>query len=174
MALALVQTSTRDANHARFQQRLRDSEAARWVAGPWWSCRGWVVELSPMSFSPNPDDWQQHIDNGDMYVWRPATPDQRHRVEVKHLTRNFTCADDWGYPDVILCAKHSYDRADPKPWGYMLFSGNLKHMALIRGSSHAQWRADTTSDRDYQDRVQRTYFAPFGCVKFQRYELKYG
>jgi hypothetical protein len=101
----------------------------------------------------------KHVDNGDLYI--------NMRVEVKTLGITFTNRADWKFGDkFIVCAKHSFDNAKPKPYAYIIQSADLKHIAVVNSSTCKQWYTEARKDSRYEDVTQDFYLCPIDLVKF--------
>lgn len=146
-------------NHQQFLQHLRDSEAARWRVARWLTNRGYAVQLQGMSEAPTHDQWKDHADVGDIQVTM--------RVEVKRLTCTFTSRENWPYgEDFIVCAAHSFNRAQPKPYAYVILNQAMTHAAFVMTTNWRKWRVEERQDRRYSDVSQRYYLAPIESVVF--------
>jgi hypothetical protein len=101
----------------------------------------------------------KHVDNGDLYI--------NMRVEVKTLGITFTNRADWKFGDkFIVCAKHSFDNAKPKPYAYIIQSADLKHIAVVHSATCKQWYSEARKDSRYEDVTQDFYLCPIDLVKF--------
>jgi len=146
---------------ARFHRHLDDSHSAVWQVGKWLLDRGYRVTISPHTKCRTHSEWKEHADDGDLYI------DQR--VEVKHLSCDFTCREDWPFgADFMVCAKHAYDRAVPKPHVFLILNRDRTHVAIVESRSASAWTVEKRRDKRYDDVEQLFYFAPLGCVKFMK------
>ncbi len=149
-----------DAIHDKFLERLRGSEEAVQLAARWLKSLGQGVIRSPASEAPSHFDWKKHSDSGDLYVLQ--------RVEVKHLTRKFTCAEDYPFKRMFVCAKGSFDRAWPKPHMHIIFSSDLRAAAIIRTTTKPQWTVVTKRDERFEEKdiFADFYTAPLSAFLF--------
>lgn len=147
-------------NHTRFLTHLSESDAGVWLAARWLHSIGYNVKVNCASKAAKHEDWKKHTDNGDLEISQ--------RVEVKNLSIDFTCRNDWPYGDnFIVCAKHAWDNAVPKPFGFIYLSKSQSHAAVLKGDTSGQWIVSTRKDSRYQgDYSQEFYFAPLELVKF--------
>lgn len=149
-------------NHELFLETLQISEEGRWRIARWLSGRGYSVVLTPLRYAPTREQAPQHADNGDLYVSM--------RVEAKQLSCDFTARRDWPFGEnFIVCSKNSYDKAQPKPYAYLLLSKSGTHVACVFNSSFPRWRVDTRLDSRFGER-QAFYFAPLDAVSFTALE----
>jgi len=146
-------------NHTRFLQHLEESQGAVWRVASWLNGRGHTTTLSPSSSAPTHGEWKKHADVGDLFIHL--------RVEVKHLSAKFSCREDWPFrSNFIVCAKHAWDRAEPKPYAFIFLSSDSKSLAVVMGSSSDQWRVEERTDSRYKDVSQSFYLTPMRCVQF--------
>jgi hypothetical protein len=146
-------------NHQLFLQHLRDSEKARWLVALWLVNRGHAVEIQPMREAPTPAEWREYADLGDLHITM--------RVETKQLSREFTCRADWPFgEDFIVCGKNSFDRAQPKPYAYVILNRAGTHAAFVLASGWRKWRAEKRKDSRYNNVEQDCYLAPIESVVF--------
>lgn len=136
-------------NHARFQRHLANSRPAVRLVCEWLMARGVRATVMPNSVAPEHADWKAHRDRGDIM----ATV----RVEVKHLGCTFTCREDWPYPDFIVCAKHAFDQARPKPWAFIYVAQQQTHLAFLPAQTWGRWWVEARTDRRYDEYTQDFY-----------------
>ena len=134
-----------------FDRRLARSHLALWVAASWAWDNGQNVRI-PSTPPGVPDD-------GDLFV--QASPGSRwQRLEVKHIRRDWTCRQDFPFPKVLICARHSWDRANPKPAEYVLFNHRMTHVIRVKRNTRPLWWVDEVADRKRDDGHQECY-----CIK---------
>ena len=149
------------------EQFLRDLEASKGpveLIASWFRSLGKEVIVPELSKAPDKEQWKDYIDHGDLYV-------DGHRVEVKGLSCNWTCAADWPFKDFLVCAKHSYDLADPKPHGYIYLNKAMTHIATVKSETYSKWGYRSVFDWRF-DQTQVTYCIDPGWVKFAKLEIK--
>lgn len=121
------------------------------------------MRIPPTSYAKNYQDRLNHQDKGDLYV----TFQKEERVEVKGLSRQFTCKDDWPMGNIaIVCAKHSFDHANPKPFFYILLSADKVHAMFIRSDTKEHWEEKEYTDKRYESMRQVFYVCPIQYIKF--------
>jgi len=123
----------------------------------WFVRKGYTVRIPAMRIAPSHDEWEDFADDGDLMVER--------RIEVKHRDVDFTDAGTFPFPDVIVCAKHAWDRADPKPYAIVSLNRAMTHAAIIKGASAAYWRVQTLEDKRYCEK-QDFLICPMRYVTF--------
>jgi len=146
-------------NHELFKGHLSESRGGVLAVAEWLRSRGTHVMLSPSSVAKSYDKRMEAVDGGDIYMML--------RAEVKHIkSKEFTCAEDWPFPDFIVCAKHAWDNATPKPFGIFYLNKSGTHIAFLSGDTSQHWTVAKRKDSRYQDYAQEFYFAPLKYVKF--------
>lgn len=146
-------------NHEKFLEHLDASEEPVWLIARWLSGRGYSVQVPAASRANKREDWKDHVDSGDLYISQ--------RVEVKQLSVNFTSRSDWPYrDDFIVCAKHAYDNATPKPYTYIIVSADSSHAAAVMCLDSGKWYTGIREDSRYKGVKQEFYFAPLDTVRF--------
>lgn len=146
-------------NDARFLRHLADSDDAVWRVAHWLQARGHSVTVPPMSVRRTYAERMQHVDNGDLYI--------NQRIEVKRRGFNFTGRHDFPFPDFIVCARHSFDNAVPKPFAYVIVSADYKTAGIaLCEATQKYWTTDTLRDHRYDNVAQALYFCPLEHVKF--------
>jgi hypothetical protein len=111
--------------------------------------------------APTREEWASHADDGDLYVngWR---------IEVKKLSATFTCAEDWPFgAKFIVCAKHAWENANPKPTGFIYLSANASHIAIVYGAHCHNWRVEKRKDSRYIGETQDFLFSPIEDVDWR-------
>ncbi len=156
-----------ESTHPAFLRGLKDSQQAVWVMASWLSEQGFSVRI-PHGVVPTPThaDWRDYSDQGDLELGL--------RIEVKRLTCEFTCADDWPFPSVdaasknfIVCSRHSWDMANPRPSRFYYLNRAMTHAAIIRpASSSERWRVETIKAGNHGDKLEEFYVCDVSCASF--------
>lgn len=149
----------KDRDHNRFVDHLNQSRHGVWLVADWLNRRGMDVTITANSVSKGYEDRMDHVDSGDLYI--------NQRVEVKSLSAEFTSKNDWPFgKELIVCAKHSYDNATPKPYMYMLLSKDKTHAIIIMGRNHKKWTVKRYKDKRYENMEQDFYISSVDDVDF--------
>jgi hypothetical protein len=149
-----------DTNHSLFLKFLDESHAAVWRVAGWLKERGFPVVVMPITKAKTRSEWQDHSDSGDLYI--------QQRVEVKRLTANFTGQHDWPFGDkFIVCSRHSFDRAKPKPYAYVILNSDMTHAAIVKTDTRDKWTVSTRTDSRFVDHTQEFYFCPLDNIKWE-------
>jgi len=148
-------------DHQRFKKHLEDSKDGVWQVARWLTELGYPTQVNPTTVTPSYEERLNFVDGGDIYISQ--------RIEVKALSASFTCADDWVFGDkFIVCAKHSFDNAKPKPFMYVYLNKERTHVAIVKSDTRSQWYVEQRKDARYDEMTQDFYFAPMTCVKFTK------
>jgi hypothetical protein len=151
--------TAKDRDHSRFVDHLNQSRHGVWLVADWLNRRGMDVTVTANSVSKGYEDRMDHVDSGDLYI--------NQRVEVKSLSAEFTGKDNWPFgKELIVCAKHSYDNATPKPYMYMLLSKDKTHAIIIMGRNHKKWTVKKYKDKRYENMEQDFYISSVDDVDF--------
>lgn len=158
--------NVKERDHQRFVKHLNDSRYGVWLVADWLNENyKFDVKITANTVSNGYDDRMEHVDRGDLYISKPDKEEMR--VEVKSLSAEFTCKEDWPFgKQLIVCAKHSYDNSEPKPYMYVLLSNAKTHAIIIKGSDHDKWTVKTYPDKRYENMVQNFYISSVEDVKF--------
>jgi hypothetical protein len=159
LASSSLATPTCSANHQKFLSHLESSSQAVWSVAEMLNHRGYNVTIPTATRAEAHGDWKMHADSGDLFI--------NQRVEVKQLTVEFTSADDWPFGrKFIVCAKHAFDRATPKPYSFVILSSSGRHAAVVFATDSRTWTVETRTDRRYDNVSQEFYFSPMDRVCF--------
>jgi hypothetical protein len=147
-------------NHQRFLNHLDGSAGGVWAVAQWLASRGHAVRVNPNTRAPHRADWREHVDAGDLEISL--------RIEVKHLRYHFTCAEDWPFGNFfIVCAKHQWDKARPRPYAYVSLNPEGTHAAIVRGDTFRDWKVEFRRDHRYEGgETQAKYVTALTNVKF--------
>lgn len=155
--------SSEERDNRKVVQHVRQSQDDVWRVARWLNSKGYEVRIPPTTYAKNYEDRLNHQDQGDLYV----KFQKEERVEVKGLSAQFTSKDDWPMGDrAIVCAKHAFDHADPKPFFYVLLSADKIHAMFIRSDTKEHWEVKEYTDKRYESMRQRFYVCPIQYIKF--------
>lgn len=149
-----------------FQKHLKESQNTVWLVAQWLCKKGYHIQIGPngglfpkkTGAAESHKDFIKHQDSGDLYISQ--------RVEIKGLSANFTSAEDWPFDGFIVCAKHSWDYADPKPYVYFIVNNNRTHMAIVKGDTSSKWTVREKKDKRYHLMEQKFYYCPLDLIKW--------
>ena len=143
----------------RFKNHLEESHNSVWMIADRLAGKGHTVTVNPPNYIKCRENWDDFSDRGDLYI--------QLRVEVKKLGVDFTNRSNWPFGQkFIVCAKHSFDGANPKPHCYYILNNKKTHAALVMSDTSKSWYTEKRTDRRYEDMTQDFYLCPINLVKF--------
>lgn len=146
-----------DRTDPTFVQDLMDSQAAVDVVATYLRGRGYDVNVPELVVRPDASQRAQYSDGGDIQITQ--------RVEVKHRKMlDFTSAASFPYPTIIVDVKHSYDRAAPKPYAYLILNRSMTTAFKVYGRTRPQWIVTRKLDR-HAGREREFYECPIKLVE---------
>ena len=151
-------------NHKKFLSHLDNSTEAVFITALYLHKQGLDVRINSMKKAESHKDWKNCKDDGDMYIYKN---DKAYRIEVKGLGCDFTGESDWKFKDFIVCAKHSYNNADPVPYAYMILNKNKTHIAIVNTSSYPDWNIVNRKDSRYENVTQEFYTCPLNKIQWR-------
>jgi len=155
-------------NHQRFLLHLDRSQDALFVIARYLYRQGNSLKMDGVRKRPADGDPKDYADNGDIYI-QPEDSFDWQRIEVKGLSVDFTDANDWPFKSKFLvCAKHSFDEAEPKPHCYYILNKNKTHMAIVEGKTSVLWTVESRVDSRYRNLSQDFYLCPIEIIKWQK------
>jgi hypothetical protein len=140
-----------------FEDDLEESKKFVEKAARWLGDKGYPVIIEPTFLRTNISDMREFSDNGDLRIVQ--------RVEVKRRNLKFTCADDFPYPSIIVDVAHTWDRARPKPYAYLIYNEGATALCVVYGKSFPVWQKVTKPDR-FKKRDRTFYECPIGECEF--------
>lgn len=146
-------------NHRRTMDNLDKSAETVWMVARWLQGTGFPVTVNPTFKTPDYEHRMEYVDGGDLFI--------QQRIEVKGSGTTFSCADDFPYDDAIVCAKHSFDNAKPRPFAYVIVSACKKHAMIVLASSHKKWVSKRLKDKTKVDYEQDFYLIPKQLAVFK-------
>ena len=148
-------------NHSKFLSHLEDSKLGVIRVASWLNDLGYSVSIPPVQKAESHAEWKKYADGGDLFLSQ--------RVEVKRLSCDFSSSEDWPFKnDFIVCAKHSFDNSNPKPYAYVILNNEMTYAAIVNSSSSKRWEVKVRKDSRYDNVMQEFYFAKLDDVMFKR------
>ena len=145
---------TMSKNTDKFLKHLDNSIETMWTCARFLYSQGYSVKINSMKKTKNYKDWRKYADNGDLEIWVEGVSK---RIEVKGLSYDFTNKEDFPFPVLIVCASHSWDMAEPKPFAYIIFNKKRTHVAIVYGKDKSNWAIERKFDKRYDDYAQEFY-----------------
>ena len=106
-----------------FESRFRASRKAEMAVALYLLNRGHTVTLPKRQMAKTFAERKDYADKGDVYA-------SGKRIEVKHIKHDFQY-QAWPFETVAICAKKSFDAADPRPDFYYIVNASLTVAALV-------------------------------------------
>jgi len=151
-------------NLTKFLSHLDASTTAVFTAALYFYEKGLDVRIGGLRKCTSHQNYMDFVDDGDLFVYNQG---ESNRIEVKNLSAQFTCAEDWPFRDFMVCAKNAYDNATPKPYAYMIFNKNRTHIAIVKGDTHKHWKVVSRTDRRYDNYTQDFYICDLEHIQFK-------
>ena len=146
-------------SHEIFLEALDASQEAVFRVARFFYESGIPCAVNPIRKAPDPDRWEEFKDSGDLTIHQ--------RVEVKGTSRDWTGSEDFPFQQIIVCAKHSYDQAFPKPYAYVVLNRDQTVAAVVYSKSRRFWVESTVRDSRYQDYEQVSYLCPLEHIEWR-------
>ena len=149
-------------NHKTFLEAANKcSPAILLVAEHLWS-KGYPTRLNVFPTTDRENRSESYHDNGDLEISQ--------RIEVKRLSYDFTCKEDWPFPDFLIVDAIHFDRARPVPVAYWSVNPQGTYAAIVRVSTKDKWFIKDHGDRRYEDYKQSSYACKLDIVQFIKLE----
>jgi hypothetical protein len=149
--------------HEWFLQRLKESSTAVFCIARWLYSKGWSVTIPATKYAPHGVDVMDYVDNGDLYIQRDG---EQERIDIKHLSTDFTCANDWPYDVAIVSSKYPVERADPQPKAYIFVNPSMTHVGIIWNKTREHWFPKDIPNK-ITKKMETFYVCPVNLVDFR-------
>ncbi|WP_286995269.1 hypothetical protein [Acinetobacter sp.] len=138
-------------NLKKFQSHLRESRGPVWRVAEALFEQGFSPTVKYSQVMEEGDPWRLYADDGDISL--------DIKIEVKHRKKiGWTCANDFPYDTLLVCAKASYSRAFPKPYAYIHLDDDMSHAAIIYNGTFPEWEEIRMPDERYGDNYIQTAY----------------
>jgi len=152
--------SVQDQNFDKFKENLVKSQEGVNFAANYLLSMGHDVLVKATHIAPSREQWKDYTDSGDLYI--------QQRIEIKHLSAQFTDSY-WPFGSKFLvCAKHSFDQSTPKPYAYLYFSKDKDYVASVLATTRPHWYVEPRTDKRYEQYQQDFYLCPLEHVRFTK------
>jgi hypothetical protein len=106
---------------------------------------GFDIQVPELKLRESSKDRLKYTDDGDLLC-------EERRIEVKHSSKNFSCADDYPFRSIIIDEEYKIkDRLHTLKF-YVIVSQDMKYAAFIKPKTSGSWVVKVGYDR-YQERV---------------------
>jgi len=155
--------------HEKFKRLHAESGKAVMAVYNHLKSKGYEVGIRASTMAANPDEWEAHSDGGDIDI----LIDSCIRIlEVKQVRQaDFTCKNDFPWPDVVVENVPRTDRREQKgdwPICWYAVDKDCSHAAVISPETKDSWVQKTAHAPDGVTR--KTWNCPKGLVKFIKLE----
>jgi hypothetical protein len=134
---------------AQFIQALQESQTYVNAVASWMAMHDCDVVIKPTLIAPSTEVRHEYIDSGDIEI--------RQRVEVKHISIGFTCAEDFPYPTIIVDEVHKVDRIPRgQLWGYVIVNEAGTHVCCLRADTKGRWTIQRRHDK--KEGAERAFY----------------
>src|SRR5262245_14691741 len=155
-------------DHQQFLERLARSRPAVHAVADWLRWNGKAVTVPETRYAPSADVHEEYADNGDMFL-----PDGQ-IVEVKHITRRFSSAEDWPFCEFFIDSKARVARLGDKVAAYIVVSADYAAIGMVlpKKKSREYWYVTETINGNTGKRV-RNVACSLGHVIFRPFEKRF-
>lgn len=119
--------------HGKFLERLARSSETVLAVADWLHRSGRTVEIPATRFAPTADQADAFVDEGDIIII------ERKIIQVKGISRDFTCRDDWPFGEYLVSNKEAVERMDGRVSAYVTVGKSLRCAAIVDGGSRKDW-----------------------------------
>lgn len=147
-----------------FLKRLDGSRKSVFIVAEYLHRSGYNLYIPAFDYRPANSNWKDHTDNGDIYVWKGASP--QYRIDVKHVNLEFTSLEDYPFQHMFVSDIRAVERAEPFPLAYIIVNKNCTHMGIVWGKTKAEWIEKTFVAKN-TDMVVTAMACPIKSVDFR-------
>lgn len=141
-----------------FPEDLAASNEHVWKVARWFQSVGIAAAVQPIRLRPTPEERGEYGDNGDLLIVQ--------RVEVKQRRFDWSGRGDFPYPTIIVDVCHSWDRAFPKPYAYVITNESVTQAIIVLGSTAGAWKRESRFDGRI-GRMRDFYECPLEHAQFR-------
>jgi hypothetical protein len=120
-----------------FFRRLDASRKSTFLVAGYLHKAGYNINIPAFDYNEDNGPWEDHVDDGDLYIWRKG--EDQHRIDVKHISIDFTTRDSYKFNYVFVADIRAVHRADPFPLAYIVVNKSCTHIAIIWGKTKKFW-----------------------------------
>lgn len=148
-----------------FLRRLDKSRHSVFLVAEYLHKSGYNVHIPAFDYRPTDSNWEDHTDNGDLYIWKEK--EQQHRIDVKHRNLDFTGKDDFPYDRIFVSDIRAIRRATPFPLAYVIVNKNCTHIGVVWARTKPHWTEETFFAKN-TDMTATAMACPIAYVDFRR------
>jgi len=147
---------------AVFTERFKSSRRAVFkVAEYIWREKGLGVTIPSMELAPSIHQSADYVDKGDI-ICHTARGNE-FIIEVKGVSTEFTCAEDFPFKTMIVNEVVKADRIDA--FAYFIVNKALTHAFVLKTDTKDQWGIKDVHDKRRGD-TEEMYYCELSCGEF--------
>lgn len=147
-----------------FLERLDKSRHSVFLVAEYLHKAGYNIHIPAFDYRPLNSNWEDHTDNGDMYIWKEQ--DKQHRVDVKHRNIEFTSKEDFPFGEIFVSDIRAIERANPLPLAYIVVNNSCTHIGVVWWKTKPHWISKTVFAKN-TDMVVTAMACPIQHVDFR-------
>jgi hypothetical protein len=147
-----------------FLKRLDGSRHSVFVVAEFLHKKGYNISIPAFDYRPPNSNWEDHVDDGDMYIWKNS--ENKHRIDVKHYSHDFTCVSDYPYQTMLIADIRAVERASPFPLAYIILNKTCTNLGIAWSSKREHWRPKTFLARN-TDMMVTSMECPIEYIDFR-------
>jgi hypothetical protein len=124
-------------SHDAFLTRLDQSRKSTFLVAEYLHKSGYNINVPAFDYRDPNTNWEDHVDDGDIYIWKDN--EEKHRIDVKHISLDFTSLDTFKYSHIFVADIRAIERANPFPLAYIIVNNKCTHIAIIWGKTKKVW-----------------------------------
>lgn len=124
-----------------FRKRLDQSRFSTFLVAEYLHKRGYNVHIPAFDYNQNDENWLDHVDDGDLYIWKERG--ENHRIDVKHIATDFTGKEDFPYHKMYVADIRAIQRANPHPLAYIIVNKAATHIGIVWWKTQSYWVEET-------------------------------
>lgn len=149
-------------NDAGFVDDLKASDLHVQKVVRWLKSIGYEAKKAEIKIRDKVENMFAFSDDGDVLI---VLNGKDERVEVKQRHLRFNSKETFPYPTVIIDVAHTWERAEKKPFAYILTNENCSGCVVFYGKDHSQWLRVEKWDR-FKKRYRTFLEAPIALAKY--------
>lgn len=122
-----------------FIRRLDASRKSTFLVAAFLHKAGFNVHIPAFDYNEANEPWEDHVDDGDIYIWKERG--EQLRIDVKHVSVDFTGKDDFPFPYMFVADIRAIERANPFPLAYIVANKQCSHIGIVWGKTKKFWEA---------------------------------
>lgn len=151
--------------HEEFIGRLQKSRPAMFRVAEWLHKNNMSVYIPRIRIMPKNAKLEDYLDDCDIHVECPERG--KFKIEVKHISVDFTSHKDWPFPDIIVSNKGSVDRNWGQVRAYITVNKSMTHTVTVNCDTVDGWQLKNIYASNYQ-KEEVFYVCPLHYGQFRK------